>query len=375
MSPAAEVLLVAVFTAGACAVAGVFLVLRKLAMMSDATSHAILLGIVLAFFWTHDLGSPWLLVGATATGVLTVWLVELIFLSGNLREDAAIGLVFPTLFSLGVLLISLYAGSVHLDLDAVLMGELAFVPFDRVTLFDRDLGPRGAWTMGALLLLNLGFVGLLYKELKLATFDREFAELAGGRPRSLHYLFMTLVSLTIVGAFDAVGAILVVALIVGPAAAAYLLTDRLPVLLALAGLLGLVAALAGYAMGHYGDLSLAGAMAVMVGVVFAFVALLAPRRGVLAPILRRRRQSAWFQVRMLVVHLSHHHGAEEARLSTLHQHLTWPYERVGRTVRDAMRRGLVDRKGDMLQLTARGRDLADDAVVRELTYRIEPAAD
>ena len=154
MSPPIEIQLLAAVVAAACALPGVFLILRRMALLSDAISHSVLLGIVLAFFVVRDLGSPVLLLGAAAMGVLTVALVEMMHRTRLVREDAAIGLVFPALFSLGVILISRYAGDVHLDLDAVLLGEIAFAPFDRLVVGGRDLGPRGLWVMGSILLLN-----------------------------------------------------------------------------------------------------------------------------------------------------------------------------------------------------------------------------
>ena len=142
MNASLEIQLIAIVVAVACALPGVFLVLRQMAMLSDAISHAILPGIVLVFFLTEDLGSPFLILGAAAAGVLTVALVELLRKTGLLKEDAAIGIVFPALFSVGVVLIAQYAGDVHLDVDAVLLGELAFAPFDRISLGDLDLGPK-----------------------------------------------------------------------------------------------------------------------------------------------------------------------------------------------------------------------------------------
>lgn len=212
VSPEVEIQWIAAVVAAACALPGVFLVLRRMALMSDAISHAILLGIVLAFFATGDIGSPLLIVAAAATGVLTVSLVELIGRTGRVGKDAAIGIVFPALFSAGVILISRYAGNVHLDVDAVLLGELAFAPFERWTVGGRDLGPRILYVMGAILALNAAFLAVFYKELKLSTFDAALAGALGFAPGALHYAFMTLVSVTAVGAFDAVGSILVVAL-------------------------------------------------------------------------------------------------------------------------------------------------------------------
>ena len=140
MSASFEIQLIAVVVAVTCAIPGVFLVLQRMSMMSDAISHAILPGIVVAFLLTGDLGSPWMILGAATAGVLTVALVEILRKTGLLKEDAAIGIVFPALFSVGVVLIAQYAGDVHLDIDAVLLGELAFAPFDRITINGMDLG-------------------------------------------------------------------------------------------------------------------------------------------------------------------------------------------------------------------------------------------
>jgi len=165
--PQLEIQLIAVIVAVACALPGVFLVLRRMALMSDAISHAILLGIVLAFFLVHDLASPLLILAAALTGVLTVTLVELLHNTRKLKQDAAIGIVFPLLFSLGVILISRFAGNVHLDVDSVLLGELAFAPFDRLSVAGLDIGPKAAWVMGGILFLNVLFIALFYKELKI----------------------------------------------------------------------------------------------------------------------------------------------------------------------------------------------------------------
>src|SRR5512134_2051349 len=219
MSPAQfEIQLIASIVAVACALPGAFLVLRRMAMMSDAISHTVLLGIVIAFFLTKSLTSPLLLVGAALMGVITVSLVELLNRTRLVREDAAIGLVFPAIFSIAVILISKFAGRVHLDTDAVLLGELAFAPFNRLHVFTYDLGPKAFYVMAAILIINVVFVALFYKELKLATFDAGLAATLGFSPMLIHYALTMLVSVTAVGAFDAVGSILVVALMIAPPA-------------------------------------------------------------------------------------------------------------------------------------------------------------
>ena len=360
MAPQLEILLIAVATAVACSLVGTFLVLRRLAMLSDAISHAILPGIVVAFFITGDLSSPWLVFGAAATGVLTVALVEALTRSRRLKEDAAMGLVFPALFSVGVVLITRHAGNVHLDVDAVLLGELAYAPFNRLVIGGVDVGPRALWLMGGIAGLNLLMVTLFFKELKLATFDAGLAASLGFLPAVLHYGLMSLVSLTAVGAFDAVGLILVVALMIGPPAAAYLLTDRLSLMLGLSALLGAVAAAVGYWWATLLDASIAGCMALAVGAVFGMVFLVAPGRGLLAVVRRRRRQRWEFAQVMLAIHLAQHEGspdeAEESRVEHLHgKHVGWTPEFTRRTVELAVRGGLVLLDDGCLRLTGDGR--------------------
>ncbi|PID81014.1 zinc ABC transporter permease [bacterium DOLJORAL78_65_58] len=368
MSPAQqEILVIAVLTAASCALPGVFLVLRRLAMVSDAISHAILPGIVVAYFLTRDLSSPWLVVGAAATGVLTVALVEGLTRTRRLKEDAAMGIVFPALFSLGVLLITRHAGNVHLDVDSVLLGELAYAPFNRAVIGGVDLGPRGLWLMGGLLVVNLTAISLFFKELKLATFDAGLAGALGFAPAVLHYGLMSLVSLTAVGAFDTVGLILVVALMIGPPAAAYLLTDRLATMLLLSAVLGAVSAALGFGLAAWLDGSIAGAMAVAVGAVFLVVFLLAPRHGLPAMVRRRRRQKWEFAQIMLTIHLWQHEGAadeeEESRIDHLHgTHVGWTPEFTLRTVALAEGNGFVRRDGERLVLTEAGREKAGEAL-------------
>jgi len=277
MSASLEIQLIAVLVAVACALPGVFLILRGMAMMSDAISHAILPGIVIAFLITGNLSSGWLILGAGLSGVLTVALVEVLRTTGLLKEDAAIGIVFPALFSLGVVLIAVFADDVHLDTDAVLLGELAFAPFDRHVILGREV-PRAAVVMGIILVINAAFITLFYKELKMSTFDAALASSFGFAPSVLHYGLMALVSTTAVGAFDAVGSILVVALMVAPPAAAYLLTRRLSSMLVWSALIGCLVAVWGYWMARLLDASIAGSMATMAGILFVIVLAFAPSR-------------------------------------------------------------------------------------------------
>jgi len=367
MNVVLEIQLVAVVVAVACSLSGVFLVLRRMALMSDAISHTVLLGIVLVFFLTHDLGSPLLIFGAALVGVATVALVEVLRRTNLVREDASIGLVFTALFSVAVILISRYAGDVHLDTDAVLLGEIAFAPFRRLEVNGVDLGPRTLWVMGGVLLLNALFIGLFYKELKLSTFDPGLAAALGFSPVLLHYAFMTLVSVTVVGAFDAVGSILVVALMIAPPATAWLLSNSLRGMLILSVLTATAAALLGFWTAWIVDASIAGCMASAAGLLFGLAFLFAPERGIISAVRRRRRQRWEFARLMLAIHLLHHEGTpaadEECREEHLGEHLRWDPVFARRVVMEAESAELLQRRSGQLVLTDRGRAVAHQAMI------------
>lgn len=363
-----EIQLIAVVVAAACALVGAFLVLRRTALLSDAIGHSVLVGIVLAFFVTETTTSPLLLVAAGATGIVTVALVQAVTRTQLVREDSAIGLVFPALFSIGVILVSRYAGGVHLDIDAVLLGELAFAPFDRLTGWGWDFGPTSLVVMAVVLAIDAVVVRLLWKELKLTTFDAALAVALGFAPAVVNYTLMALVSITTVGAFNAVGSILVVALMIAPPAAAYLLTDSLARMVWLGVGIGAGSALGGYWLAYALDASIAGCIAAVCGAAFGLAWLLAPGRGLVAAARRHARQRVEFAATMLAIHLANHEGlpeaAEESRVEHLAEHLRWAPGFSDRVVRSAERGGLVTRAGDGLALTEHGRAIAHEVVAR-----------
>jgi len=265
-----EIIIIAIVAAVTCSLPGVFLVLRGVAMMSDAISHAILLGIVLMFLIVQKLDSPLLLVGATLAGIATVLCTEKIIRSKRLKQDAAIGLIFPLFFSVGVILVSQYARNVHLDIDMVLLGELAFAPFNRFAMAGIDCGPYALWVAGMALLINSLFIRIFYKELVLTTFDATVATLAGFSPALFYYALMLITSITAVATFDAVGSIMVVALMITPAATAYLLARRIDQMIAISVVFASFSAIFGYVFASLADVSIAGSIASMTGIFFIF---------------------------------------------------------------------------------------------------------
>lgn len=364
MSFEREIIVVLAAVAAACALPGAFLVLRRMALVSDAIGHVLLFGIVLAYFATNNPDSPWLLFGAAATGVLTVALVELLQKTKLVKEDAAIGLVFPALFAGGVLFASLYLRQTHLDVDRVLLGYPEYAREARWEIAGEPVKPL--WVMLGVLGLNAFLVVVFFKELKLTTFDPALAASLGFRPGLMHYGLMADVSLTAVAAFDAVGPVLVVGFFVVPAAAALLLTDRLSALLAFAAGIGTLAAAAGTKLAFRLDTNIAGTVAATLGVLFALVFLLAPQRGMLARIATRIRQKRRFEETMLVIHLLQHDGtaaeADESRIAGLHEHLHWRPGRIAEVTSRAERTGLVTRSGEWLKLTEAGRAQAREVL-------------
>ncbi|NBB81885.1 MAG: metal ABC transporter permease, partial [Alphaproteobacteria bacterium] len=340
---------------------GTFLVLRGSSMLSDAISHSIVFGIVVVWLATKAQSGPIQVIGAALTGVLTVVLTEALARTRRVADDAAIGLVFPVLFSIGVLLLNLYARDIHIDQHTVLLGEIGFVWLDTTVVGGVDV-PVALLTLSIVTLANLLFVGLFYKELKLATFDPALARALGFMPGVLFYALLTLTSTTAVAAFDAVGAVLLIAFVIVPPAAAHLLTDRLWLMLVIGSAISIASSGLGYLLAVYWDVSIGGMMASMTGVFLMAAFLFGPRYGLVAQELRRRGQRAANEVRTLAVHLYNHEGTpaqgEENVVAALSGHLMWDDAKARAVVDRSLDRDLVRRDGDALILTDRGRATA-----------------
>jgi manganese/zinc/iron transport system permease protein len=259
---------------------GCFLVVRGTALLGDALAHAVLPGIVIGFFISHSLQSAWILIGATAMGVASAVLIQLVRDHSRVKEDAAMGIVFTALFAAGVVMISRYAGNVHLDTQHVLYGNLEeFV-----------LKPQSVLVMGAILAGILLMLLLFYRQMLITSFDPALAVSVGIAAGTVHYAFISMLSLTVVASFEAVGAILVVALLILPGATARLLTDRMPRMLMLAGAHGTLSAVLGYWLSHPGVMNTSASAAIcVVGFALFLLAWMAgPRYGLLARALQRR---------------------------------------------------------------------------------------
>lgn len=369
--PQIEIQVIASLVAIACAIPGVFLVLRKMALISDAISHSILPGIVAGFFITHDLNSPLLILLAALTGVITVVLVEAIQKTGLVKEDTAIGLVFPALFSIGVILIAKNANDVHLDVDAVLLGELAFAPFDRWLVSGIDLGPKSLWVMGSILVIIVILLFLFFKELKVSTFDAGLSAALGISPVVMHYGLMSISSITVVGAFDAVGAILVVALMIAPAAAAYLLTSDLKKMIYISVVIGVFSAIAGYWLAHILDASISGSMTTVLGIVFLGVYLFAPNKGLLSVLFRQKQQRMEVSLLTFLLHLNNHNEKSERHINHLQEHINWQRVRAQSVLDLAEKNNMISISDNIVSLTPKGTEFTNLALEYIITNKDE----
>ena len=375
MNPSIEIQLIAAVTAAACAIPGVFLVLRKMALISDAISHSILPGIVIGFMITQDLASPWLILLAAVSGIITVVLVEMIQKTGLVKEDTAIGLVFPALFSIGVILIAQNANDVHLDVDAVLLGELAFAPFDRFYSDGTELGPKSLWIISVILLLTTTLLLAFYKELKLSTFDIGLSSALGFSPVILHYGLMSVASVTTVAAFDAVGAILVVALMIAPAAGAYLLTTDLKKMLVLSLIFAVGSAIGGYWFARWLDASISGSITTVLGLLFLAIYLFAPSKGLIAVLFRQNRQRKEVSLLTFLLHLNNHDNIEERRVAHLQEHINWRKVRAKSVLDLAVKNNMITIENQVVSLTSKGLEFTEKALEYIITNKDEKIED
>jgi len=271
MTPTLAIALTAIFTAISCAVLGAFLVLRKMTMVGDAISHAVLPGIAIAYLLSQSRASLPMFLGAALVGVFATVIIEILSKKWKVQSDASIGMTFTTLFALGVVMITYWSDRVDLDQECVLYGEIAFVPFNTWTLAGQSMGPIALWSSGILLLSVLIYTFAGYKGLLMSSFNEDYAAVLGIGVGAWNLSLMSMVSIATVISFESVGAILVVALLVAPAATAYLISQKLKPMILLAALFGLSGSLLGYMISARFDTSIAGGVATMLGVQFALI--------------------------------------------------------------------------------------------------------
>lgn len=361
------IVLVGVLSAVCCALPGTFLVLRRMSMMGDAISHAVLPGLAAAFLLSGSRNSLPMLVGAAIVGLLTALFTQAIARHGAVEESASMGVVFTSLFALGLLMVVRAADAVDLDPGCVLYGSLELTPLDQVRIAGVRL-PRVVLLLGGVLIANLLVLGCFYKELKVSSFDPELATTLGYSASFLHYLLMTMVALTAVACFESVGSILVIAMLVVPGATALLLADRLYAVLAIAvlaaaasGVLGHVAAIVVPGWWGLGDTSTSGMMAVMAGLLFLLALVFGPRQGMVSRWMHRARLSLRIveeDVLGLLYRLEELRAENEASSALLARTLPDAGWMRRRAVNRLRARGAVKWREKRLRLSDKGRTAA-----------------
>jgi manganese/zinc/iron transport system permease protein len=291
-----------ILAGGLCALSsalvGNFLVLRKLSLLGDAISHAVLPGLAIAFLVTASRSSWPMFLGAVIAGLVTAGATQWIRSAGKVDEGASLGVVFTCLFALGLVLIVQAADRVDLDPGCVLYGAIETTPLDQVSWLGWRM-PRVVWVLGTVLLVNVLVLGVLYKEFQLSSFDPSMSTALGISAHGMHSLLMVLVAVTAVASFESVGNILVVAMLVVPPAAAQLISDRLGRVIAWSLILAAFSAVLGHwlatvvprAMG-YRAVSTSAMIAVAAGLLFCVCFLVGPRQGVLSRWWQRRAAAA-----------------------------------------------------------------------------------
>jgi manganese/zinc/iron transport system permease protein len=275
--------------ATACGLIGNYLILRRMALVGDAISHSVLPGLAIAFLLAKSRSSLVMFVGALGAGIVTTVLIELIHKKSRVKQDAAIGITFSSLFAIGVILISLYASKVDLDQECVLYGEIGNVWIDTpVTIGGLTLGPTTVVRMAGVALITALLIVLFYKELLVSSFDAGLAFSLGINATVVHYSLMGMLSVVVVSAFESVGAILVIAMLILPGATASLISQRLPIILGLTVLHAALSSVLGLHLALWLNCSIAGAMVVMGAILFTLAWIFSPTQGLLRRWMFRR---------------------------------------------------------------------------------------
>ena len=313
------VVLMAICVITTCGLVGNYLILRRMALVGDAISHSVLAGIavvvVAPFIFKKSLGdfqpgTTELFIGALVAGVFTTVLIEIIHRYTRVKQDAAIGIAFTSLFALGVVLITVFVNNAHIDTDCILFGNFLEVSIDTTTVplstelaesmrqnrFGAEflMGQNGlalsnpVLRMAGVMVFSVVLIYAFYKELLVSSFDPGLAISLGIKANVVHYALMCVLSLVVVSAFESVGAILVVAMLILPGATAHLISDRLPVIMALTVLHALIASLLGYHLAVWWQTSVAGSLVMASTMLFTLAWLFSPHDGLLGKWLRQQ---------------------------------------------------------------------------------------
>ena len=341
---------------------GIILVLKRNALIIDGMSHAILLGIVVFLIFTQNLNSPLLIVGGSLSAVLMIVLVELISKTKLIPYDAAIGLVFPALFSLSILLINVYLKNVHFHKESILMGEIAYLPFDQLAIKGINIGPKSLYTISIVALVNITFWVLFSKEIKISIFDKIGAQNSGFMPNLLHYAVMILTAFTVMVSFRVVGAILVIGFLVVPAVSSYLLVNKFEHLFSVSLLLTIFSSVVGLTVASILDWSIVGCVSIAMGSLFFVIYIFSPKKGILKQRKKNKEQIIFYSHKILLRHLLHHTNTkdekEESSVHSFYKHINWKKKFAKKILNQNLKENTVVINESIIKLTDKGERLA-----------------
>ena len=353
-----EILLILLLVAIVCVIPGIYLSLKNMAMITDAISHTILLGIVIGFFISQNMNSPLLVICAVLTGLLTTFLINVLANNKKVKEDSAIAIVFPLLFAIAIILIALYADNIHLDIDSVLLGEVIFAPLERMDILGYSI-PTSIVSISSILVINLLFITIFNKELTLYSFDEGFTKLSGFRPYIISNLLMIVVSITSVVSFSSVGSILVIGLMIGPVMTARLFVVSIKELIILSVTISIFSVTGGYLLATIFDVSLAGMIATSIGLLFILAGLFSPKYGIIKTKIDHAHRKQRFEKDLFLMHLKTHDGEcdynVEAGLFTMKDHLKWNTKKYQKVFNFLMEKNYIVLKDNVIYLTNDGK--------------------
>jgi manganese/zinc/iron transport system permease protein len=341
-----DVFIVLILTSLSLASLGVFLVLKKITMIIDAISHSVLLGIVLTFLLVNDLDSPFLILGATFIGIFTAYIIDLFAKNKRIPVDASIGIVFTFLFSIAIIIISMYIRNIHIDTDAVFLGNIELTHKKQI------------YKILPILILNLFFIFCCYKELKIFIFDPSLCLILGFSNTLINYILMFLLSLTSVISFDIVGSIMVISGIICPAATSILLSDNLFKCFLLSLWISFVNTSIGYFIGILFDLPVASLIAFLNLIHFFVLLLFENKKGILSKIINNYFKKRKFIMITLLIHLKNHKN--KIIMKKLNQNLKWSSFILDKCLKKAIQLNYIEIKNNFVILTTSGKFFLDE---------------
>ena len=357
-----EIILTLFFIGISCALLGNFLILRQVSLIVDAIAHSVLLGVVLMFFIVKDLDSIWLIAGVTITSFITIFLIELLIKQKGISKDIAIAVTFPFFLSLAILLITKYAYNIHLDIDKVLIGEVGFIPFQRLELFNQDYGPYLLWINAINCLVISLFIFIYYRKLKLTIFDKTLAHSHNISPQVVYYSLMFFTCITIVIAFETIGMFLALAFIIIPPTIGYFFSKRLINMIIISLVVSVISCFYGYRLSHIFDTNIASTITLLLALIFVIGFFLFSKQVGFYNLFYNYKKKHSLCCKLLLVHLLEHRGKDEyfqeATLKNMEKHMKWTLFFSKKVVFYGIQKGWLKKSQELLYLTELGTEKA-----------------